>query len=116
MDFDGRRLVDPQHLVGIEVGLLDTPVLERDLAMERRRDAENDRALELGADGVRIDGGAAVSSGLVIAPISLSLHRLIQLRQLSGHPVLLAEDGVISGVCDENEIVRALAGKTARSS
>ena len=32
--------------------------------------------------------------------------------QASGHPVLLAEDGVISGVCDENEIVRALAGKT----
>jgi glycine betaine/proline transport system ATP-binding protein len=60
-----------------------------------------------------MDAGTAVSSGLVIAPISMSLHRLIQLRQSSGHPVLLADDGVISGVCDENEIVRALAGKTA---
>jgi glycine betaine/proline transport system ATP-binding protein len=58
-----------------------------------------------------IDGDTRATAGVVvIAPVSLSLHRLIQLRQLSGHPVLLAEDGQISGVCDENEIVRALAG------
>ena len=55
-----------------------------------------------------------VAGELMIASVSLPLHRLIRLRQSSGHPVLLAEDGVISGVCDENEIVRALAGK-ARS-
>ena len=60
--------------------------------------------------------GAAPSGGLVIAPVTLPLLRLIQLRQLSGHPVLLADEGVISGVCDEYEIVRALAGKTARPS
>src|SRR3984893_19003219 len=45
MDFDGRRLIDAQNLVGIEVGLLDTAILERDLAVERCRDAEDDRAL-----------------------------------------------------------------------
>jgi len=59
------------------------------------------------------DNGAKASAGeLMIATVSLPLHRLIRLRQASGHPVLLAEDGVICGVCDENEIVRALAGKT----
>jgi hypothetical protein len=56
-----------------------------------------------------------IAGELMIASISLPLHRLIRLRQASGHPVLLAEDGVISGVCDENEIVRALAGKTTKS-
>jgi glycine betaine/proline transport system ATP-binding protein len=56
-------------------------------------------------------GCGAPSRGFVIAPVSLPLHRLIELRQASGYPVLLAEDGVISGVCDENEIVRALAGR-----
>ena len=79
---------------------------------------------------VRIDGVEAIvtpyesfdatSTGpdgvVVIAPESLPLHRLIQLRQASGHPVLLAEDQIISGFCCENEIVRALAGKTARPS
>ena len=29
VDLDGRRLVHAQHLVGVEVGLLDTAVLER---------------------------------------------------------------------------------------
>jgi hypothetical protein len=32
------------------------------------------------------------------------------LRQLTGHPVLLAEEGRILGVCGEAEIIRALAG------
>jgi len=49
--------------------------------------------------------------GLVIAPMALPLQRIIQLRQHTGHPVLMAHDGVVSGVCDEGEIVRALAGK-----
>jgi hypothetical protein len=53
-------------LVGIEVGLLDTAV--RDLAMERRRDAEDDRALDLGTDGGGIDDGAANDAPDAIAP------------------------------------------------
>jgi hypothetical protein len=36
VDLDGRRLVHPQHLVSVEVGLLDTAVLEGDLTMKRR--------------------------------------------------------------------------------
>jgi hypothetical protein len=31
MDLDGRYFVHPEHLVSIEVGLLDATVLERDL-------------------------------------------------------------------------------------
>src|SRR6266403_36725 len=60
VDLDGRRLIDTQDLVGIEVGLLDTSVFEGDLAIERRRDAEVDRALDLRPDGVGIDDGAAI--------------------------------------------------------
>jgi hypothetical protein len=53
--------------------------------------------------------GAAERS-VPVAPASLSLQELIQLRQSTGHPVLLAEDGRIIGVCGESEIIRALAG------
>src|SRR6202035_3382366 len=60
VDLDGRRLVDAKHLVGVEVSLLDPAVLQRDLAMERRRDAEVDRALDLRLDGIGIDHSAAI--------------------------------------------------------
>jgi glycine betaine/proline transport system ATP-binding protein len=83
-----------------------------------------DEAVDLRLDGlphgfshVRGDGGADAGSGatgapggVAIAPASLSLHEIIRLRQLTGHPVLLAEDGRILGVCGEAEIIRALAG------
>jgi glycine betaine/proline transport system ATP-binding protein len=55
-------------------------------------------------------GGSVAPSGVAIAPASLSLHEIIRLRQLTGHPVLLAEEGRILGVCGEAEIIRALAG------
>jgi glycine betaine/proline transport system ATP-binding protein len=53
---------------------------------------------------------AAAPAGLAIAPASLSLQEIIQLCQSTGHPVLLAEDGKILGVCGAAEIIRALAG------
>ncbi len=52
---------------------------------------------------------AADEPGLTVAPASMSLQAIIQLRQNSGHPVLVAEDGKILGVCGEHEIIRALA-------
>jgi glycine betaine/proline transport system ATP-binding protein len=52
---------------------------------------------------------AAPDNGMVIAPSSLSLQAIIQLRHATGHPVLLVDDGVVVGVCDECEIIRALA-------
>src|SRR5262245_24827054 len=55
IDVDLRRLVDAQHSVVAEVGLLDAAVLDGDLAIERGRKAEYDAALHLRANGVWID-------------------------------------------------------------
>ncbi len=73
--------------------------------------------------GLQVDGAAhalchisdeanlnLTQPGLAVAPASLSLQSIIQLRQATGHPVLLVEDGKILGVCSETEIIRALAG------
>ena len=76
-----------------------------------------DEALGLHLDGVahalhhvEDDAGLAnLGPGLAVAPASLSLQAIIQLRQASGHPVLLAEGGRVVGVCSETEIIRALA-------
>jgi glycine betaine/proline transport system ATP-binding protein len=48
---------------------------------------------------------------VLVAPSSISLQSLIQLRQTTGHPVLLAEGGEVVGVCGEVEIIRALAAR-----
>ncbi|MDP9014845.1 MAG: choline ABC transporter ATP-binding protein [Pseudomonadota bacterium] len=77
-----------------------------------------DEALELHLDGVAHElrhvlddaGVANVEAGLAVAPASFSLQSIIQLRQATGHPVLLSDGGKIIGVCSENEILRALAG------
>jgi glycine betaine/proline transport system ATP-binding protein len=55
------------------------------------------------------DETVPLESGLAVAPASFSLQAIIRLRQTTGHPVLLAEDGKIVGVCSEDEIIRALA-------
>ena len=52
--------IHAQHLVAIEVGLLDTAVLQRDLTIECRRDVEDDGALDLRVDGIGIDHGATI--------------------------------------------------------
>jgi glycine betaine/proline transport system ATP-binding protein len=49
--------------------------------------------------------------GIAVAPASMSLRTLIELRQRTGHPVLLVDEGCFCGICDEAEIVRALAGR-----
>src|SRR5260370_42403193 len=60
MSLDGRRLVYAQDLIFVEMVLLDGRIFERDLAIERRRDAEHDRTLDLRLDGVGIDRDAAI--------------------------------------------------------
>ena len=78
----------------------------------------SDEALDLHLDGVahafchvqdEADLGR-LEPGVAVAPASLSLQSIIQLRQTTGHPVLLAEQGRILGVCGAAEIIRALAG------
>ena len=78
----------------------------------------SDEALDLHFDGVahalrHVNDNTAlenVEAGLVVAPASFSLQSIIQLRQATGHPVLLSDGGKIVGVCSETEIIRALAG------
>jgi glycine betaine/proline transport system ATP-binding protein len=77
----------------------------------------NDELVDVRLNGVSHPAGVLAPSGqgagplgLVIAPPSLSLQEIIQLRHSSGHPVLLGEQGRIVGVCGETEIIEALAG------
>jgi glycine betaine/proline transport system ATP-binding protein len=80
-----------------------------------------------GPAGMRIDGAehslghlsegeswASDRAGLAVVPASTSLSTIIKLRNATGHPVLLMEDGRLTGVCDEYEIIRALAGERHR--
>src|SRR5882672_10873089 len=46
VDLDRRRLVHPQDLVIVEIALLDTTALQRDLSTQRRGEAEDDPALD----------------------------------------------------------------------
>jgi hypothetical protein len=39
------------------------------------------------------------------------LNTLIKLRNATGHPVLLVEEGRLLGSCCQKEIIQALAGK-----
>jgi glycine betaine/proline transport system ATP-binding protein len=51
-------------------------------------------------------------AGVAVAPASMPLRTIIELRQRTGHPVLLVDEGCFCGICDEAEIVRGLAGRT----
>src|SRR5579862_4357253 len=42
VNFNRRRLVHAQHAIGIEIRLLHAALVESDLAVERRRHAENE--------------------------------------------------------------------------
>jgi glycine betaine/proline transport system ATP-binding protein len=80
--------------------------------------SSTDQPLSLTIDGIDhalryVHGEADLQQsqdGLAVAPASLSLKSIIQLRHSTGHPVLLADDTKIVGVCGEIEIMRALGG------
>jgi glycine betaine/proline transport system ATP-binding protein len=57
--------------------------------------------------------GAALPPGLILAPTDTSLKSVVQLRQASGHPVLLEGDGRFRGVCCDADILAALCGGEA---
>jgi glycine betaine/proline transport system ATP-binding protein len=50
-------------------------------------------------------------AGFAVAPASSPLSDLIKLRNATGHPVLLVNEGRLTGVCDQADIIRALAGE-----
>src|SRR5258708_32318439 len=58
--FDLRSLVDAYHRVIVEIGLLDFAVLQRNFAIERRAQPEDDSALNLGFYGIGINHTAAI--------------------------------------------------------
>ena len=61
-------------------------------------------------DAAAAHAAAPAEPGVVVVPGSFSLQAIIQLRQSTGHPVLLSDGRRIIGVCGESEIIRALAG------
>ena len=63
MHIDGRDLMDSQHPVVVEVRLLNPPLVERDLSMNRGGETEYQAALKLGNDGIGIDRQPAVDDG-----------------------------------------------------
>ncbi len=80
--------------------------------------------LELHVDGQRLAlraiedeaGCAEDERSVVIAPATISLQSLIQLRRKTGHPVLLAEAGRVLGVAGDTEIIGALAARNRGAS
>src|SRR5208337_603063 len=57
---DCRRLVDAQHLVGVEIALHDATLLESNFAIEGRSGPEHDPALDLRLNGIGVDRSTAV--------------------------------------------------------
>src|SRR5207247_847566 len=57
---DRRHAVHPQHRVVVKVALLHPAAVDRDLAVQRRRQAIHNGALHLRLDDVRIHHGAAI--------------------------------------------------------
>lgn len=76
-------------------------------AVELRLDGQAHPLRTVGDDAACAEDERSV----IVAPATLSLQSLIQLRKKTGHPVLLAEEGRVLGVCGETEIVRALAAR-----
>jgi glycine betaine/proline transport system ATP-binding protein len=61
----------------------------------------------------RVQDGAwtEMPAAVAVAPASMSLRTIIELRQRTGHPVLLMDEGCFCGICDAAEIIRGLAGR-----
>ena len=51
-----------------------------------------------------MDMAALPSTALITAPCDMSMRVAIELRQATGHPVALVEDGKLVGVCGDEEI------------
>src|SRR5690349_13086771 len=91
VNFDSRRLIDTQHFVSVEIGLLHTSIFEGDLAIERCRKAEHNSALYLCAHGIGIDNSAAIDCAHDAAHTHRSIPRYFDfsnLRHIGGEGVL----------------------------
>jgi glycine betaine/proline transport system ATP-binding protein len=77
---------------------------------------EQGRPIAAACDGqaLALRASPAEGEGLIVADIDTPLRQLIQWCR-GGHPVLLAEDGAVRGVCGPTEVIRALATSDARA-
>ncbi len=50
---------------------------------------------------------------LITAPTDMSMRTAIELRQATGHPVALVEDGRLAGVCGDDEIYQGILRQSA---
>jgi glycine betaine/proline transport system ATP-binding protein len=53
------------------------------------------------------------STALITAPCDMSMRIAIELRQATGHPVALVEDGKLVGVCGDEEIYAGILRQTS---
>ena len=67
---------------------------------------------EPGADPAALGRLAPSDIALLTAPSDMSMRTAIELRQASGHPVALVEDGRMVGVCGDEEIYRGILRQT----
>ena len=51
-----------------------------------------------------------LAPGLAVVPERMPLRQVMQLRQATGHPVLIDAGGRFAGVCDDAELIAALCG------
>jgi len=74
------------------------------------------RAVNASFEGqpLAIVSSAGEGPGLIVADVETPLRQLIQWCR-TGPPVLLAEGGVVQGVCGPGEVIRALASSDARA-
>jgi glycine betaine/proline transport system ATP-binding protein len=97
---DGALCLDDARRYQLELDAHHAPV-------ELRLNGQPHPLRVVGDDAVCAEGERAV----IVAPASLSLQALIDLRRKTGHPVLLAEGGQVLGMCGETEIIGALAAR-----
>jgi glycine betaine/proline transport system ATP-binding protein len=101
---DGNYCLDEEKRYRLQLDSSNAPV-------ELRLDGQPHPLRVVGEDAACAEDERAV----IVAPASLSLQSLIDLRRRTGHPVLLAEGGQVQGVCGETEIISALAARGSAS-
>ncbi|MFQ5937322.1 MAG: choline ABC transporter ATP-binding protein [Acidiferrobacterales bacterium] len=60
-----------------------------------------------------MDTAALGEAAMITAPTDMSMRAAIELRQATGHPVALIEDGKLVGVCGDEEIYRGILRQTS---
>jgi len=75
-----------------------------------RLDGKAGKLMEFDPDGDSdaLNNLAIVGAALIVGPVNMSMHGAIRLRQVSGHPVALVDNGRMVGVCGDEEIYRGI--------